>query len=327
MKKKSILQLVVLFTFAFMLVRATSAQTYPSRPIKIVVGYGAGGPADTIARVYAEKLQAVLHSPVIVENKPGAYEQVAANTVRSAIPDGYTLWLGTAGALTMGPGVRPNIPYDILKDFTHIARIAEVEAILAVKNGLPVNSLAEFISYAKANPNKLFFATAGVGAGNHLLTEYIMNVTGIKLTHVPYKSDADVANELTAGNVDFGIPVAAQAVPFIAAHKFKPIAVTGRQRLKSLPNVPTTGESVEVLKSVGIYSIYGLLAPAGLPAAVTQKLSDAFNKVAQMPEVVQRLDSVSVRATTSTPIEFRTYLETEGAKWRTVGKSLNINFN
>lgn len=327
MKHFSRLRWAILATLTSLLMVAAHAQQYPSRPIRILVGYAAGGTADTIARIYAEKLQGVLNVPVIVENKPGAFEQLAAQTVLSAPPDGYSLWLGTAGALTMGPGVRSDVPYNVLKNFTHVARIAEVEAVLAVKNGLPINSLAEFVSYAKANPNKLFYASAGVGAGNHLLTEYIMNVTGIKLTHVPYRSDADVVRELAAGTVDFGIPVSAQAVPFINEQKFKAIAVTGGQRLKSLPNVQTTGEAVEALRTVGVYSIYGLLGPAGMPAAVTQTLSDAFNKVAQMPDVVTRLDTANVKATTSTPAELRQYLEAETAKWRELGKTLKISFN
>lgn len=327
MKYLSILRSVTVTALASLIMTAAHAQQFPSRPIKIMVGYGAGGAADSTARVYADKLQGVLNTPVIVENKPGAFEQLAAQTALSSPPDGYTLWLGTAGALTMGPGVRTDIPYDVLKSFTHVGIIGSVEAVLAVKNDLPVNTLAEFISYAKANPDKLFYASAGVGSGNHLLTEYIMNATGIKLTHVPYKGDVDVARELTAGTVDFGIPNSAQAVPFVNDKKFKAIAVTGTQRLKALPNVPTMGENVDALKSSGVYSIYGLMGPAGMPAAVTQTLSDALKKVSQMPDVAQRLDGIHVKATSSTPAELRQYLETEGNKWRTLGKTLNIKFN
>ncbi|WP_137894483.1 tripartite tricarboxylate transporter substrate binding protein [Ramlibacter sp. 2FC] len=328
MKLMSVFRFIFATVLGCALLTGAHAQQYPSRPIKILVGYGAGGPADTVARIYAEKLQGILNTPVLVENKPGAFEQLAAQTVLSGPPDGYTLWLGTAGALTMGPGVRSDIPYDILKNFTHVARIAEVNAVLSVKNDLPVNSLAELISYAKARPNQLFFATAGMGAGNHLLTEYIMNVTGIKMTHVPYKSDADVVRELAAGTVDFGIPVSSQVVPFINDRKVKAIAVTGQSRMKTLPNTPTVGEAgVESLKSMGVYSIYGLLGPAGMPPAAAQTLNDAFNKAAKMPDLVQRLDGLNIKATTSTSAELRQYLESEISKWRDLGKTLNIKFN
>lgn len=307
---------------------ANAAEAFPARPIRIFVGYGAAGGADSVARTYAEKLQGLLNTPVIVENRPGAFEQLAAQAVLSAPPDGHTLWLGTAGALTMGPGVRTDIPYDILKSFAHVARIAEVDAVLAVKSGLPVNSMADLIAYAKANPNKLFYGSAGVGAGNHLLAEYIFNATGTAMTHVPYKSDADVVRELAGGAVDFGIPISTLAVPMVKDGRIKALGVTGSQRLRTLPDVPSMGEpgGVESLRTMGVYSIYGLLGHAGMPATTTQTLSDAFNKAARMPDVVQRLEGMNFRATTSTPAELRQYLEAEVQKWRDLGKTLKISF-
>lgn len=322
----SILRSLVVVTLAALFAMSASAQQFPSKPIRIVVGYGAGGATDTIARIYAEKLQGVLNTPVIVENKAGAFESIAAQTVLSAPPDGHTLWLGTAGALTMGPGVRPNTSYDVLKGFTHVAKIAEVEAFLCVANNVPANSLGELLAYAKANPGKLFYTSGGVGSGSHLLVEYIMNVTGTSFVHVPYKSDAEVSQQLAAGTVQMAFVTSLASVPFINDRKFKAIAVTGSQRMKVLPNVPTVAET-EGLKSVGVFSIFGLLGPAGMPPAVTQKLSDAFNQVARMPEVVQRLDGLSTRATTSTPAELRQYIESEHGKWQELGKKLKINFN
>ncbi|HXX01094.1 MAG TPA: tripartite tricarboxylate transporter substrate binding protein [Candidatus Acidoferrales bacterium] len=326
MKHTALLRLIAFISLSLFTIASAVAQEYPTRPIKLVVGYGAGGTADATARIYAEKLQTILKVPVIVDNKPGAYEQIAAQAVLSAPPDGYTLWWGTTGALTMGPGIRTNTPYDVIKNFTQIGKIAEVEAVLAVKKDSPINSLPDLIKFAKANPGKLFYASAGVGSGNHLLTEYIMNQTGIKMEHVPYKSDADVARELAAGTADFGIPVAGVAVPFVKEGKFKAIAVTGMQRLKQLPNVPTMGEEVPAL-NIGVYAIYGLLAPLGTPAPVVRTLSDAFNKVAEMPDVVSRLEATNVRPATSNPNDFRQYLEAEGKRWRELGKSLNITLN
>ena len=326
MKHTALLRSIAFISLMLSAIASAVAQEYPTRPIKLVVGYGAGGTADATARIYAEKLQTILKVPVIVDNKAGAYEQIAAQAVLSAPPDGYTLWWGTTGALTMGPGIRTNTPYDVIKNFTQIGKIAEVEAVLAVKKDSPINSLPDLIKFAKANPGKLFYASAGVGSGNHLLTEYIMNQTGIKMDHVPYKSDADVARELAAGTADFGIPVAGVAVPFVKEGKFKAIAVTGTQRLKQLPNVPTMGEEVPSL-NIGVYAIYGLLAPAGTPASVVRTLSDAFNKVAEMPDVVSRLEATNVRPATSNPNDFRQYLEAEGKRWRELGKSLNITLN
>jgi len=326
MKSFAVLRYIAFATLMPFATTPALSQDFPNRPIKLVVGYGAGGTADATARIYAEKLQTILKQPVIVENKPGAYEQIAAQAVLSSPPDGYTLWWGTTGALTMGPGIRSSTPYDVIKNFTQIGKIAEVEAILAVKKDSPINSLPELIKYAKANPGKLFYGSAGVGSGNHLLTEYIMNQTGIKMDHIPFKSDADVARELTAGSVDYGIPVAGVAIPFVKDGKFKAIAVTGTGRLKALPNVPTMGEEVASL-NIGVYAIYGLLAPVGTPPAVVKTLSDAFNKVAEAPDVVGRLEPMSVKPAASNPNDFRNYLDAEGKRWRDLGKTLNITVN
>jgi tripartite-type tricarboxylate transporter receptor subunit TctC len=302
------------------------AQNFTGKPIRILVGYAPGGGADLIARVYGEKLQDLLGTPVVVENRPGAFEQLAAQPVVSAAPDGHTLWLGTAGALTMGPGVRTNIPYDVLKSFTHVGKIGEVDAVITIRNGIPASTLPELVAYAKANPGKLNYASAGVGSGNHLLTEYIMGVTNIKMTHVPYKGDADVVREIVAGNADFGIPTVATGAPFINEGRIKALLVTGNQRSKTLPSVPSVAEDggVEALRGYGVYSIYALLGPAGMPPAVTQSLSEALGKISRMPDVIQKLEAGNVRAAYSNPAELKQYLEKEIVKWKEVGKRVRI---
>jgi tripartite-type tricarboxylate transporter receptor subunit TctC len=308
--------------FAF----AVHAQQYPNRPIRILVGFGAGGGTDTVARVYAAKLQEVLKVGVVVENKPGAQELLAAQPTIQAAPDGYTLWLGTSAALAQAPAIRTDLPYDPLKNLTLIGKVGEVDAVLAVKNSLPVNSLPEFISYAKANPGKLNYASAGVGAGNHLLAEYIKLLTGVDLVHVPYKSDADVVRELAAGTVDFGIPVALIAIPFAVDGKIKAIAITGSERNKALPNVPSVGEGgVQELKALGVYAFYGVAGPAGMPASVVQTLNDAFTKIANMPDVQQKFGAMHLRPTSGTSAQFRQSMESELQRWREVGKNLKIS--
>jgi tripartite-type tricarboxylate transporter receptor subunit TctC len=228
----------------------------------------------------------------------------------------------------MGPGVRTDIPYDVIKSFSHVGKIGEVNAVIAVKNDLPVSSLAELVNYAKANPGKLFYGSAGVGSGSHLLAEYIASEAGIKMSHVPYKGDIDVVRELTTGTVDFGIITVTQALPYINDRKFKAIAVTGVQRATPLPNVPTIGEAgIEPLKTMGVYSIYALLGPSGMPPATTQAFNDALRKVAVMPDVTQRFDAIFVKPNISSPAELRAYLESEHAKWRALAGKLNIQFN
>lgn len=322
----------LLFTvgFGFVALISKAEQSVPSsfgsNPVKMMVGYSPGGGADLIARVYGQKLQEILGVPVVIENKPGAFEQLAAQPVTTAAPDGHTLWLGTSGALTMGPGVRTNIPYDVLKSFTHISKIGEVNAVIAIKKSIPVNSFKEFIAYAKANPNKLNYASAGVGAGNHLFTEYIMQLTQISMIHVPYKGDADVVRELAAGHVDFGIPTIATGTPFINDGRIKGLVVTGNQRSKALPNIPALAEEdvVAPLKNYGVYAIYGVLGPAGMPPAVTRMLNEAFTKISRMPDVVRQLESANISVSSSTPEELKLYIEKDVAKWREVGKTIKI---
>jgi tripartite-type tricarboxylate transporter receptor subunit TctC len=303
------------------------AQNFAGKPIRILVGYAPGGGADLIARVYGEKLQEMLGTSVIVENKTGAFEQLAAQPVMAAAPDGHTLWLGTAGALTMGPGVRSNLPYDVLKSFTHVAKIGQVEAAFMIKKDIPANTMAEFVAYAKKNPGKLNYASAGVGSGNHLLTEYLMGMTNITMTHIPYKGDADVIRELAAGLVDFGIPTVATGAPFALDGRVKAIAVTGAQRAKPLPSVPSLGEEggVDGLKNYGTYSIYALLGPAGMPPPVTNALSEALKKISVMPDVIQKLETGNVMAAYASPGELKQYIEREVAKWKEVGKKVKID--
>ena len=305
---------------------ANAQQAFPSRTIRLLVGYGAGGATDLLTRVYASKLQEILNNPVIVENRPGASELIAAQAVMNAAPDGYTLWMGTGGALAQNPGVRRDLPYDILKNFTPIAMVAEGEAVLVVRSSLAANTLRELISYGKTNPGKLNYGSGGIGSGNHLQTEYLISVTGASFTHIPYKSDAEVIQSLNAGDVDMTMIIAQFAIPQVQTGKVKPIAVTGSQRLKALPDVPSIAEAGgPELKSMGSYTFFGVMGPAGMPAAVVQRLNDAFNKASAMPEVDQRMrDVMMLRPKIASPAEFRQTVERELGKWRELSKTVKI---
>ena len=307
---------------------ATSAlaQQFPTRPIKILVGYGAGGGTDTLARLYAAKLQEVLPQPVIIENKPGASELLAAQPVMNAAPDGYTLWLGTGGALAQNPGVRRDLPYDLLKNFTPVAVLAEAEAVFIVGPKVPVNTLPELIAYGKTNPGKLNYGSGGIGSGNHLQMEYLISVTGTSFTHIPYKSESEITRDALAGNVDLSMVTAQFAVPLVNEGKVKAIAVTGTQRLKALPDVPSVSESgVTELKSMGSYTFFGLMGPAGMPPAVVQQINEAVNKVSAMPDVDKRMrELMMVRPKIATPAEFKGTLERELGKWRELSKTVKI---
>jgi len=311
-------------TFAFA-VGAAQAQQYPSRPIKILVGFAAGGGVDTIARIYAHKLQEILGTPIIVENKPGASELQAITPLVNAQPDGYTLMMTSASSMVRGPGVRTDLPYDPLKQMTFIAKPATVEAAYVVRNDLPIKTVPELLAYARANPKKLNYGSAGIGSSNHLLTEQMKMLTKTELVHIPYKSDAEVAREMAAGTLDFAIAITTFTVPFIKDNKIRAIGVTGAQRVAALPNVPTLDESgVQELKDLGNYLFYGLVGPANLPQPIVAKLNDAMNKAAEMPDVAQRLQGAQFRPATSTPDEFRQLIESELAKWKEIGKTVKV---
>jgi tripartite-type tricarboxylate transporter receptor subunit TctC len=301
------------------------AQQYPSRPIRILVGFAAGGGVDTIARNYGQKLQEILGVPVIVENKPGASELQAIVPMINSQPDGYTLMMTSASSLVRGPGVRTDLPYEPLRQMTFIARVATVEALYVVKNSLPVNNVPELLAYAKANPGKLNYGSAGIGSSNHLLTEQLKMLTKTDMVHIPYKSDAEVARELAAGTLDFAIAITTFTVPFAKDGKLRAIGVTGAERIGALQAVPTLEEgSIPELKGLGNYLFYGLVGPAGLPPAVTATLNEAMNKAARTPDLAQRLEGLNFHPTTGTSAEFRRLVESELPKWKEVGKSVKV---
>jgi tripartite-type tricarboxylate transporter receptor subunit TctC len=301
-----------------MLIPASAVAEQPSsKPFRLMVGYSPGGGMDNLARLYAAKLPELLHAPVIVENRPGASEILAATPVMNAAPDGRTLWIGSGGALVQGPGVRTDLPYDPLKSFTPIALIAQGEAVFLVRKEAPMNSMGDLINYAKAHPGKLTYGSAGVGSGSHLVAEYILSLTGTSILHVPYKGEAESTRDTMGGNVDLTMAMVATALPIIADGKLKPLAVTGMQRLKSLPDLPTVAESgVPELKEVGSYTFYALMGPPGMSPDLVKQLNEAFNKVAQMPDVAQRLQEISLRPGNGSPEAFKKQLEDDLAKWK-----------
>ena len=312
---------------AFLLADAATAQPFPSRTVRLLVGFGAGGGTDAIARLYATQLAPILGVPVIVENRPGASQLLAIRPLLAAAPDGHTLFVGVGSSLGQGPGARKDLPYDPVKDFSLIAMMATSAGVFYVHPSVPARTLAELVTYAKANPGKLNYGSAGLGAANHLQTEYFMQLTGTSLAHIPYKSDQDVAVETAAGTLQFSLTIAQTAVPLITAGKLVALAVTGSKRLAALPNVPTTAESpAQELRGLDAYTYYGLVGPAGVPAAVMERLNDAVNKVSAMPDVASRLrDGLMFEPAIMTQAEFRRYIERDLARWREVGKSVKLD--
>jgi len=316
MKKHYLISLVTLCTAIFS--GSSIASDYPSKPITMVVGYGAGGGADAIARLYAEELGKALSTSVIVENKPGAYEQIAGRAVASAKPDGYTIYLNTTGGLVLAPLLQ-KLPFSPKDDFTNIGLVAEAEAVLAVKNGFPVTTFDELISYARNNPDKVNYGSAGAGSASHLVTEHIKMLTNTKMTHIPYKSASDVSTSLASGNIDLALVVPAAAVPLVKADKFKAIAVTGSERLQVLPNVPALSEtSHKELQKMGVYAFYAMVGPKGLPNDVTQKLNHAIKQASESSNIQKRSQDLYFKPTFSTPDALTTRIANDTATWSTV---------
>lgn len=302
------------------------AQQFPSRPIRLILGYGAGGGTDNLARLYARAMQEVMGVPIVVENRPGASESLAIAAVKAARPDGHTLWMGTGGALANGPGVRRDLTYDVLQDFTPIALLSEADAVLLVRASLPIRSFTDLLAYARANPGKLNYGSGGVGSGNHLQLELMTSATGVSMTHIPYRSDAEVIQAVMSGNVDLTLILAQFALPYIADRAMFPLAVTGSERMPQLATVPTFGEAGGAeLRGMGSYTFFGLLGPAGMPEPIVQALNEGLNKVAVRPDVDQALrERLLYRPIIGTSAAFRDYLAREIAKWRELGQKANI---
>ncbi len=305
---------------------SSHAQQYPSKPIKIVIGLGAGGTADTLSRYFAQKLTSALNTPVIVENKPGAGQLIAINTLIASPPEGYTLAILAGSAFGQGPALRKDLTYDPLKDFSIIGVVARAPGVIVMGKDLPVRTLRELVNYSIANPNRLNYASAGVGAASHLQVELLASLTGMKITHIPYKADADIMRELTAGTVQLGMSPIQGAMPHIASGKVRALAVTGSRRNSALPDVPSLSESdFKGLDGVDPYSYYGFVGPKGMPAARISMLNDAANRIMKAPDVVSFMhERLYMEPEAGSPAAFQSFIEKDLAKWKTLSNVIKL---
>ena len=297
---------------------AALAQGFPSKPIRIVVGFPPGGPLDQHARLLTDKLQAVLGQPVVVDYKSGAGGTVGAQDVMKAPPDGHTLMLANTGVMVINPALYSRLPYSTLKDFTPIARTAMQPLALLVNPALPVKTLQEFIVYAKERPGKVNFGSAGNGGISHLVPEMFKTASGTFIVHIPYRGSAPAFTDLLGGQVQFMAESIPQAASYHKQGKVRALAVTSRQRNPALPEVPTVIESG--LKNFEVVGFYGFLAPAGTPKEVVAKLSDAFGQVMQLPEVRDRMVSQGADPAFLGADAFASFLAAEMPRWATAVK-------
>ena len=308
-------QLIRTFLLGTMLLLAFGAvrAAYPDKPIKIIIGFPAGGPLDAHIRLLIEKLQASLGQPIIVDYKVGAGGAVGAQFVAQSLPDGYTLLLANTGTMVINPAIYTKSPYDTLKDFQPIARTAQQPLALIVNKDVAANSLKEFVAYAKANPGLINYGSAGNGGISHLVPEMLKNETGIFMVHIPFKGSAPAFTDLIAGHVQFMAESVPQAANYAKQGKVKALAVTSAKRNPALPNTPTVLETgVANLEVVGFY---GILAPKATPPEITNKLSQAFKETLESPDIQKKMIDQGADPAYLNADQFTKFLNGEMPRW------------
>jgi len=306
--------LAAAFAFA-----AWAQAPYPNHPVRIVVPFPAGGTTDILAREVAQTLSQSLGQPFVVDNRPGAGGNIGSDIVAKAAPDGYTLLMGTVGTHAINPSLYAKMPYDHVKDFAPVILVAGVPNVLEINPSLPVNSVQELIAYTKANPGKINFASSGSGTSIHLSGELFKTMTGVQITHVPYKGSAPALQDLVGGQVQIMFDNLPSSLALIKAGKLKPLAVTSAARSTALPDVPTVAESG--LPGFEASSWFGLLAPAGTPKDVVAKLNANVAKWLATPEAKEKLAAQgAIAASGLTPDDFAKHIATETTKWAKVVK-------
>jgi tripartite-type tricarboxylate transporter receptor subunit TctC len=299
---------------------ALAQAKFPAKPVTIVVPYPPGGSNDTFARELGKKLTDRWGVPVIVENRAGAGGSIGAAVVSKAAPDGYTLCL-LSSSFTTNAAIQANLPFDPVAGFSPVGMVAKGPMLLTVANHVPAKTPQELIALARKDPGKLNYGSSGQGSTNHFATELFMDAAGIKMTHVPYKGDSPSIVDVMSGTVDVALPTAIAVMNQVKAGKVRAIAVTGNKRLASLPDVPTVAETLPGYEAV---SWGGVMAPAGTPPEIVNRLNAEINRILKMPDVQEKLEALGAVIVGSTPEEFGTYVKAEIAKWGKVAHDNNV---
>jgi tripartite-type tricarboxylate transporter receptor subunit TctC len=296
-----------------------SAQTYPSKPIHIIVPFGAGGFGDLMTRTIAEKMQASWGQPVVVDNRTGAGGLIGMQYVAKSAPDGYTLVMGTIGTQVINNSIYSKLPYDPAADFVPVAFLADAEGLLVVNPSVPASNTAELIALARKAPGTLFFGSAGAGTTSHLAGELFKSLAKVDIGHVPYKSNVAAVTDVVGGQVTMVFAPLTSALPFVKDNRLKPIATMGAERSALLPKVPTLSESgvagFEVRNWVAIF------APAGTPAPIVAKLNAEMNRILRSPDVQARMQKEALRFYDMTPEQLGKFVQSENAKWTPIVKA------
>ena len=297
------------------------AQQYPHQPIRLVVPFGPGGGNDILARVISQRLNARWGQPVLVENRPGAGGNIGAEYVAKSAPDGHTLLVAT-NTLTMTPHLTAQVPFDVRRDFSPVALLATTPFALVVSPDLPARSVRELIAYAKQHPGKLSYATPGIGTPHHLGMEYFKSLTGTDMVHIPYKGSVASLTDVATGRAQLMLVTINAAMPFIQGNKVRALAVAERERVSLLKDLPTVIEAG--VADFEVTAWYAILAPAGTPAAVTQRLAGELMQLFSDAETRERLQPAGFELTPAPPERLRALIATDLEKWGRVVKAAGI---
>jgi tripartite-type tricarboxylate transporter receptor subunit TctC len=298
------------------------APKYPDKPIRIVVGFAPGGFTDVLARTIGQKLSTSLGQPVVVENKPGASGTIGADAVAKSKADGYTLLLAHFASNSVAPALYPKLPYDVIRDFTPIVRVASTSVLLTVNSSFPANDLAGFIDHAKKNPGQLSFASSGSGSAQHLAAVQFMQATSTKMVHVPYKGSGAAMTDLLSGNVGLNFESPPNILPHVKAGKLKALAITSLTRSPLFPTVPTLNEAG--LAKFEMSQWFALMGPANLPKDLVDKLNTEVNAILKQPDVAEKIASQGGDIIGGTPAQFTTFLKADAEKWAKLIKDAGI---
>ena len=302
---------------------AAGAQTYPNKPIRIIVPYAAGGTSDILARQVGPKITEAWGQPVIVDNKPGANGNVGADFVAKSAPDGYTVLLADIGALCISPSVFPHLPFDPTKDFSPVVMVSYSPHVLAVHPSVPVSNVKELIDYAKANPGKLNFAISGIGGAPHLAGIEFAQRTGVQWTYIPYKGGSQAVVDVVAGQANVLFNGMLATWPSVTGGRLKALAISSAKRVSSASSTPTVAETLPGFETG---SVQGVVAAAGTPREIVAKLNGEFKRILNTPEIKDKLAAQGTEVRADTPESFGVFIRNETARWAKVVKESGAKF-
>jgi tripartite-type tricarboxylate transporter receptor subunit TctC len=299
------------------IVGQASAETYPSRPVKLIVPFPAGGPTDVQARIVAQEMSKTLGQQIVIDNRGGAGGSIAAQAAATSAPDGYTMFFATGGTHGINPSLYKNVPYDAVKDFDPVVYISTSPNVFVANPKFPANTMAELIDYAKKNPGKVNYATAGIGTTTHMSAELLQSVSGVNIVHVPYRGGGPAMNDLLGGQIELMVDGLPSAMPHIRASGIKALAVTTSARAPSAPDIPTVAETVPGYEAL---AWFGLVVPKGTPKEAIEKLNAVANQALQSDLVKTRYAELGADPVGGTPEELGRQIASELKKWADVVK-------